>query len=872
MSKSCSVPFVIILLTILTIGIVTVGGAQQKAPDAAAQIQPLPKGVSIHQLNNGMKVLLIENPALPMVGVNVAVRVGSAYENFSTSGMSHMLEHLLFNGTTHRDQKQLYDDVDRIGGYNNAHTDVFYTGYMMVMPTENTRKGMEIQADMLFNSTLPVDKFKKEQGIVLEEISKSLVNPTEQLEWHTLSVLYAGHAMSLPTLGTYATIESMTRDGVNAFYKNYYVPNNMIMNVVGNFQTNAMLAMIKEIYGKASPGQVTRTQDPDWATGYQIPTTTTGATPAVYHFDYDGVDRVLQVFYPLPANATNEYQQLLSLVMEKNKDATQTAMKGEFPGGVKSVKFSTRSTYLGTCLEAIVLLNNDPDYNAVVASLSKKVGAVVFKLPTETVKSEMTKARTEFVKNIEKPHMFGIYYSGEIVNSGFESLLASFTGTDFLKAAKDLESLKIGSPSTVILHKPTPKKDKEKSDAATTTKIFKDEKSRKNLIVVQNEASNLLAIHYLVKHKAVYESQFGKDASKILHDCLGERLKSDANQKLSSQYGLTFTVNDNPFIPMDDIYLHPDFGYIRVEGLADDVAGAIKYLNAQFKDFKPTEAEFNKSVEKFKGIEMMMMGGDKVKKAFDQAYRTALYEPDPYAPKMPALTYENLLAFAKEYFVPSNMVISVVSPLPADSINALLDIPQGAGTTNEPAVFTPTFLTQTKPVKVEQTVGGERAYLAWGFVKTIDPKDAPALQALSLVLSDDIVFDIREKQGMAYNMSAGIEVINDKAFFFISQGTRPQNVDKLVPQYPRFFQMSAVDSLTPAKLEKSINMYLGRMMFRRLSSINQAFYLGSSVYFFNDYNHDKQFLEDLKAVKAGDVVTVARKYMKAENPILIVAK
>jgi len=100
-------------------------------------IQPLPKGVSIHQLNNGMQVLLIENASLPMVGVNVAVKVGSAYETFRTSGMSHMLEHLLFNGTTSRDQKQLYDDVDRIGGYNNATTADFYTNYMMVTPTEN---------------------------------------------------------------------------------------------------------------------------------------------------------------------------------------------------------------------------------------------------------------------------------------------------------------------------------------------------------------------------------------------------------------------------------------------------------------------------------------------------------------------------------------------------------------------------------------------------------------------------------------------------------------------------------------------------------------------------------------------------------------
>ncbi|RLA01655.1 MAG: hypothetical protein DRQ47_07785, partial [Gammaproteobacteria bacterium] len=73
------------------------------------KIQPIPDGVSIHQLDNGIKVLLIENPALPMIGVNPIVKVGSAYETFSSSGMSHMLAHLLFNGTTKLQPREPYD-------------------------------------------------------------------------------------------------------------------------------------------------------------------------------------------------------------------------------------------------------------------------------------------------------------------------------------------------------------------------------------------------------------------------------------------------------------------------------------------------------------------------------------------------------------------------------------------------------------------------------------------------------------------------------------------------------------------------------------------------------------------------------------------
>jgi predicted Zn-dependent peptidase len=218
------------------------------------------------------------------------------------------------------------------------------------------------------------------------------------------------------------------------------------------------------------------------------------------------------------------------------------------------------------------------------------------------------------------------------------------------------------------------------------------------------------------------------------------------------------------------------------------------------------------------------------------------------------------------------MIISVVSPAAPDSINTLVDQLQYTPIQNEPAAFTPTLMIPTATRTVDSTAGGERAYISWAFVRQIDPKDAPALQALSLILSDDIVFDIREKQGLAYNMTAGIEVIKDRALFFVTQGTRPQNVEKLVPQYPRFFRAAALDSLTQEKVEKSIHMYLGRMMFRRLSSINQAFYLGSSLYFFGDYNHDRLFLEQLKTVTLADVKGAAKKYMIINNPTLIITR
>lgn len=862
--------FSVLLLSIALISSPSLYASDGVITDSDTKIKTLPKGVAICQLDNGMKVLFIENPALPMVGVNVIIKVGSAYETFSTSGMSHMLEHLLFNGTTSRDQKKLYDDVDRIGGYNNGSTTEFYTNFMMVTPSENIKKGMEIQADMLFNSILSKEKFEKEKGIVLEEISKTFADPKEQ---NTRSILYSGHAFSLSTLGTPSTIQAMSRDDLNSFYKNNYLPNNMLLTVIGNFQTESMLSIIKEIYGKAEPGQVIREVNSEWATGLQLPKLHKNSDNTVYNRFYNGKDKVLQLFYQLPLEVSPEYLELVGLTLEKNKDAIEASLKSEFSENLKSLKLSVRESPLSNYLEAVISLDKDVDFDALVNSMSAKLDNLNFTLPEETVKSEATKTRTAFQKDIEKPHMFGIYYSYSIVMNGFESVLESFYGTEYYKAAKELVNLKIESHPIVIIQSPLVTKKEEKVEASNKINLFKDEATGKNLIVVQNEVSNLLAIHYLVKHKAVYEAKYGKDASKILHDCFDQRMKSEENQKISSNYGFTFTVNDNPMLPMDDIYLHPDFGYIRAEGLTDDLAGSINYLNSQLKSFVPTENEFKKAAEKYKKYQTMMMGGDKSGALFGSELSALVYEPNPYSQNQVELTYDNLLAFNKEYFNPANMIVSVVSPGSPESVNALFEEFIGTPIKDEPAVYIPNkLMMQTKPTTIDKVGGGNRSSIFWGFTTQIDPKDAPALQALSLILSSEIIFEIREKQGLAYDMNAGITVNKNKALFSISQGTRPENIDKLSSQYPRFFQMTSIDTVTQGVLEKTINMYLGKMMFRRLSSINQAFYLGSSFYLENNFNYDKQFLDALKNVKLTDVKNVAEKYMKVNNPMLLIVR
>ncbi len=826
----------------------------------------LPAGTSVHQLDNGLQIILIENSALPMVGVNVVVKTGSAYETFATSGMSHMLEHLLFNGTASRTQKELYDDVDQIGGYNNANTGEYYTNYMMVTPAEHIREGMEIQADMLFNSTLPEEKFEKEKGIVLEEIAQSLTRPASQIERNLKNILYPGHSLSLPTLGTYATIESLPLQNVKEYYIGTYVPNNMVLSAVGNFDTEEMLGSVREIYGEAKPGTVFRPADESLVTG--IHPAEEPAEGSIYHRTHGGDELILHLIYKLD-DEDRAFFELMDEILAVESPAWEEELREKFPEVVTSINHELHLSPPANFLELRLNLTKTTEISPILESFSQTLASFKIRLGSHAVETFAAKEKTDFFRNLEKPHMFGIYNAHTFAVAGIDGWLNELDFDSYFNAAEELGRFRLSGDPTVVIHHPMDGTDKTEN-GISIPELFEHEESGLTLIAKQNSVSRLLAVHFLFKHKARLEAEYGKDAAKLFHDCFGQRMDSPEIQRKSSRFGLSFTVNDNPFIPMDNIYLHPDFGYIRVEGLAEDLEGAVEFLSEQINGFVPTEAEFKRAVHASAGGHGMM-GQNKARDRFEELYKETVYEENRFTPDTTGLTYEELLAFGEEYFQPANMIVSVVSPFEPEEVSDMFSGFSGVegDLMEEDLAYDRPFAIDDEPVSIGEEGGGAQSYLFWGFLKKIDEADKPPLKALSLLLSDKIVFDIREKQGMAYRMKAGIDLKGNQALFRISLGTRPQNVNELLPQFPRFFQQSILNDVSDKDLEKSVNMYLGRMMFRRLSSINQAYYLGHSYYFYGDMNEDAKFLEELKSVTLEDVRRVAKKYMDGENPISI---
>jgi zinc protease len=200
-------------------------------------------------LDNGMTVLVQERHSAPVVAIDTWVDTGYFNEPDSLTGVSHLLEHMYFKGTTKRKVGQLRDETRNLGGYLNAGTIYEYTHYYTVLPAKFMRQGLEIQSDALWNSSIDSVELSKEKRVVIQEIKRKLDNP-DALAWEKLMELaFDRHPIRRWRMGTPEQVESWSRDQLLEYYKTYYRPDNIILVVAGDVDSREVLAQVQKLYG-----------------------------------------------------------------------------------------------------------------------------------------------------------------------------------------------------------------------------------------------------------------------------------------------------------------------------------------------------------------------------------------------------------------------------------------------------------------------------------------------------------------------------------------------------------------------------------------------------------------------------------------------
>lgn len=186
-------------------------------------------------LPNGLTVLAMENKAAPVVSVRVYVRTGSIYERqFLGSGLSHLFEHTLFEGTKTRDKVALNDEIQAIGGQSNAYTSYDVTCYHITTASQYFRRALNVLADMMQNATFPEAEVKVQQGVIHNEMALGDDDPDRELSEVFNTTAFQIHPVRFPIIGYKEQFDALTRDDIVSYYKAAYNPGNAIISVAGD--------------------------------------------------------------------------------------------------------------------------------------------------------------------------------------------------------------------------------------------------------------------------------------------------------------------------------------------------------------------------------------------------------------------------------------------------------------------------------------------------------------------------------------------------------------------------------------------------------------------------------------------------------------
>ncbi|MCB2019710.1 MAG: insulinase family protein, partial [Burkholderiaceae bacterium] len=235
------------LLSLLLFAFMAVGVHAAPLPQAVRSVE----GITEYRLDNGLQVLLVPDDSKPTTTVNMTYHVGSRHENYGETGMAHLLEHLLFQGSTNYPMPMLGEFTKR-GLRANGSTSFDRTNYFASFAAnpETLKWYLDWQADAMVNSFISRESLDSEMTVVRNEMESGENNPQRIMMQRALRELFDWHNYGKSTIGARSDVENVDIPRLQAFYREYYQPDNATLVVSGKFDPQQTLAWVQQAFGK----------------------------------------------------------------------------------------------------------------------------------------------------------------------------------------------------------------------------------------------------------------------------------------------------------------------------------------------------------------------------------------------------------------------------------------------------------------------------------------------------------------------------------------------------------------------------------------------------------------------------------------------
>lgn len=838
----------------------------------------------MYKLDNGQTVVVQEVKNNPIVTIDTWIKTGSIDENDSNNGVAHFLEHLFFKGTTNHEPGEFDKILETKGAITNAATSKDFTHYYVTIPSKDFDLAMELHADMMLHPLIPRNELEKERKVVLEEISKDLNSPTKMLQDNLNEMMYTNHPYKRKVIGKSSVIETITRDQVLNFYNEHYSPSNMVTIVVGDVTPEHAVEKIKQVFNAEYKKQTkTIYQKEPQLTQQQKKVAYTETESGYMIIGFRGTPIIDKDSYALDVLATilgEGRSSILNQVLKENKRIVNSVDAGN-------------STYRDDGIFYI--------YANFMPEKCKTVQNAIFDEITKIQKQGITEEQLNLAKNIIERDT---YYSRESITNiateiGYTMALTNdikfydnyldnikcVTKEDVKKAAEKYLGINKSAVSIVL-----PESSKNlpvanvSQETGTAELISENSQSQKyklsngaTLIYTPNTVNDIIAMSIYVKGGQLIEKKSG--TGNLVASAMLRGTKNYSPIELSQR------LEDNgiKIAPSSS----PDAFAITVLTTRDEYDKTLELLNEIVNN-----ATFDSyEIDKIKTEKLSAITRNKdlpLQRAIEE-YRDLIYKNEPYSisskvleKNIPLITREDMIAYYQNVFRPENMVISINGNIDKDkTIKELNNIFKKKNNienfdyTKHNSKMEP-ITSPKQTIQKMPTTQTAWIMLGWQTNGVLNQKDYATLQVIDAILgtgmSSRLFKNLREQQGLAYQLGTGYSPNVLRGSFMLYIGTNPDTLDKAKAGLFNEIKRLKTEYVGDKELKDAKEKLLGNYVIGLETNLDKASNLGWYEASTRGYEFKDKYENLINSVTDSDIIEVANKYFTDNYILSIVTK
>lgn len=835
------------------------------------------------KLDNGQTVVIQEVKNNPIVTIDTWIKTGSIDEDDSNNGVAHFLEHLFFKGTKNHESGEFDQILETKGAITNAATSKDFTHYYVTIPSKDFDLAMELHGDMMLHPLIPRNEMEKERKVVLEEINKDLVSPTRILQENLNSMMYTTHPYKRKVIGRSDVIETITRDQVLNFYNAHYSPSNMITIVVGDVDTNHALERIKEVFNAEYKKQT--------KTIYPKESQLTSQQKKVEYIKTESGYMVIG-FRGTPINDNDSYAlDVLSTILGDGRSSVLNQVLKE----KKRLAFSVdagNSTFRDDGI-FYISANFEPEK-------CKQVQSAIFDEIKNIQDKGVSDEQLSLAKNIIERNT---YYSRESITNiateiGYTMALTNDikfydTYLDKIKSVSKDEVKRVANKylgenrSAVSIILPESSKNipvaNKIQNLGTAELISESNGTQKyhlsdgaTMLYTPNSSNDIIAISIYAKGGQLLDKIAG--TANLTAATMMKGTKNYTSLELSQ------VLEDN------GIKIVPSVGAdafsITVLTTKDEYDKTMELLNevvnnAIFEDYE---------IEKVKSDKLSAIKTNKdvpIKQAIEE-YRDMIYKNTPYSISSKVLEKNiqnikksDIIEYYNKIFNPKNIVISINGNIDKDKtiqdLNKIFE-PKADSQTFDYKIYDLKIPRITAPRTNTIKMPTETAWilLGWQTDGVLSEKDYATLQVIDSILgtgmSSRLFKELREQEGLAYQLGTGYSPNVLRGSFMMYIGTNPATLEKskqgLLSEIEKLKTEYVGDKELKDAKEKLIGNYVIGLETNLDKASNTGWYEAST----RGYEFKEKYVDLINSVTDADIIEVANKYFNDNYIMSIVTK